>query len=746
MIKGAEPISSKDFKKGLVTRSDFLKGDIEASPNTMDVAWNFDASLHKRFGCSSTNSIVLVGTQNAGWTLDSTSSLTTSLLSYWKLDEPSFDRVNQVGTNNLTNTNGTFPGTIVGIRNQAASYVLTNSNYLAAITPNALTGGNFNFSISTWVYINTLYTGTAQAIVAKRATSNFEYEIGIDTAGVGFFEVSTDGLTTFRVRATSIGALNTSTWYNIIGWNSNGQHIGISVNLSANTGLYTGGVVARTGNFILGASDTGNLTYNDWFSGRIDETGFWNKSLSAQEKSNLYGGGTGNTYQGYSQSRFSWASFDFGASSLRWLVVSVGTGIVASSNLGATFVTIATSRTENYQSFTRSKNVLIATSDSYDVPLYWAGSATTFANTLAPNSAPAAKFAINYQGFLILLNFMNSNNVIRNRGFSYADENLQLTDTWQNSFDIPSSADDEITASFILYKFLYISTRFTLYRVAFVGGNPDWSYLKVKDWGFVPRTVQIVSLKGGGQVAIGMDWDRRLRAFDGFDDMFISDNIENDNRLCDFAMQKISYAGSGLLVSHAVLNPVRQEYRLNVAIGMTSTQTTHGICLNARNLAFYPYSNQQWQTMCVAQSNNQNYLMAADRSGFVYILDSGNLDVAVPINEMYDSPPIFSKIPEAVSKGKQLNLYFSTQSAGTVYYQERFNLSDIWSPVKRLADRNGVANMSGTENLIKLTRTIDVKATYNTYQFRITSSSGTANPWNLDRLDYLQQGFGIGQG
>ena len=43
MIKGAEPISSADFNKGLVTRSDFLKGDVNASPNTMDVQWNYDS-------------------------------------------------------------------------------------------------------------------------------------------------------------------------------------------------------------------------------------------------------------------------------------------------------------------------------------------------------------------------------------------------------------------------------------------------------------------------------------------------------------------------------------------------------------------------------------------------------------------------------------------------------------------------------------------------------------------------------
>ncbi len=953
MIKGAEPITSKDFNKGLVTRSDFLKGDINASPNTMDVQWNFDSSLHKRLGSSSTNSVTLGSTSLAGWTIDSNGTLSTSLVSYWKLDESSNTRMDSADGNNLIDVNST--GTIVGIRGNAALFVAANSNALLGGNPTNLQTGNVNFSMSSWVYLNSTSTTIERSIISKKdpdidaatvlllhfegtnssqtiidsspsnktvtvfgsaaistvvfkigsgagnfegtnsylsvassndfnmgtgdftvdfwaylnsitqtqifqygqsitnqfdidwnnstaqlevslashlvnfawspstatwyhiavsrqagnlmafvngsqigstvsnndnvpvvglnighgntpffsglmdefrvtkgvarytgpftppsvpySVQNYEYWLYINTNQQATFRVSSTGSNqTATVQATSIGALNTSTWYRIVGWHSNNSHIGIDVNLSVNTAAYVGGVKAGNAPFLLGANSASitaqGTTYID---GRIDETGFWSKVLSSQERNDLYGGGTGNTFSP-GQSGFSWASFDFGASNLRWLTVASGTGLYASSNRGTNFVVIGTTRTQTYQSLNRSKNVLIATSDAYDVPLYWAGSAGTFASILAANSAPSAKFSTNYQGFLILLNFKNSAGVLRNRGFAYADENLQITDPWTNSFDIPSSADDEITSSFILYKFLYVSTRYTIYRVAFVGGNPDWSYLKVKDWGFVPRTVQIVSLKGGGQVAIGMDWDRRLRAFDGFDDMFISDNVENDNQICDFAMQKVSYAGSGLVVSHAVLNPVTQEYRLNVAIGAASSQTTHGIILNARNLAMYPYSNQGWQTMCVAESNNQRALMAFDRSGFCYILDSGNLDSMKPINEVYDSPPLFSKIPEAVSKGKQLNMFFAPQSSGTIYYQERYNLSNIWSSMKPLSDQYGVSNMTGTENAIKLQRCVDVKATYNTYQFRITSSAGTADPWQMDRLDFLQQGFGIGQG
>ncbi len=746
MIKGVEPITSADFNKGLVTRGDFLKGDINASPNTMDVQWRFDSVLQKRLGASSTNTTTLItSATTSGWTLDTNSSLSTSIKAWWKLDEASGSRIDQVGTNNLTDYNSVT--SITGIRNQGALFVLANSQALSVGTADDLLMGQSNLSISAWFYMNSTAGATFDMAIADRG-STYRLDVARST-NIPQFTITSNGGGTIILTAASFGAITTSTWYNIVGWHSNNSHIGISVNLSVNTAAFTTGSATNNSTiFSVGCigNDTGGAT-SKLFDGRIDEVGEWRKVLTSQERSDLYGGGSGNTYSGSGAggTAFAWASFDFGASAIRWLTVAAGTGIYASSNRGATFVVIATTRTASYQYLDRSKNILVATSDQYDVPLYWAGSAGTFALTLAPNSAPGVKFNINYNGFLILL---NSN--LRKRGFFYADENTQLTDPWTTAFDFPSSADDEITSAFVLYKFLYVSTRYKIFRVSFVGGNPDWSYLKIKDWGFVPRTAQLVSLKGGGQVVIGLDWDRRLRMFDGFDDLFISDNVENNNGICDFAMNKISYAGSGLQIAHAILNPVTQEYRLNVAIGGASTQTTHGILLNARNLAFYPYSNQQWQTMCVAESNNQRALMAFDRSGFCYIMDSGNRDYGtVAIGEMYDTPPLFSKIPEVVSKGKQLNLFFAPKSSGVINYQSRVDLSNNWGTQIPLSNAKGETTITGTENLIKVLRTIDVKETYNTIQFRFTTSSGTigtANPWELDRLDFLQQGFGVGKG
>ena len=740
MIKDTNIIQAKDFKVGLFTRSDIINPNPDISPNCMDVQWFFDDCLGKRLGSSTSNSVMLTsGGGASGFIVGG--ALTNNLISYWKLDEPSGTRFDQINGNNLTDQNAT--GSIVGIRNQAALFISANSNALYKVSNASLQTGNIDFSVGGWVYFNSI-TGT-QISQSKRgdATGNYEWHMGI-AGSQAFFGVSSNGTAFTTIFATSFGNLNTATWYNIIGWHSNGTHIGISVNLVAQSSAYTGGVLAGNAPIVIGATDTGNNADMLWLEGRVDELGFWKNALTPTDRANLYAGGSGNTFTSAADSN-SWYSFDFGAGQSRWYTVAAGTGILASSNLGTTFVAIATSRTASYQYMDRSKNVLIATSDAYDPTLYWAGSAGTFAIALAVNSAPKAKFSVNYQGFLVLLNSMDSNGVISNRRFSYADENLQLTDIWNNGFDLPSSSDDEVTGPFILNKFLYVSTKYKIFRLNYTGGNPDWQYIQVKNFGYVPRTVKVFTLKQG-QVAVGLDWTRRLRAFDGYDDQIISDNVENNNDYCEFAMQNISLAGSGLLVSNAEFDPNTQEYRLNVAIGAQTTQTTHALVLNARTLSIYPYSNQPFNTMCVAESAGKQFLMAVDRSGFCHIQNSGNLDVATPINEIYDSPLLFNKSPSEVSKNKQISFFFGHDSCGTIYYQERFDFSRVFSGMKPLRNHLGEAELLGTESSLILSRTVDLPSVQNIYQYRVTSSAGTANPWKIIHFDLLNSSLGYGRG
>lgn len=614
-----------------------------------------------------------------------------------------------------------------------ANYVGDGSNRIdmGIDTSNPYSGGSeiLKDSGSSWSSISgeDCYFKTTKST----SVSQFEYFLYINTNNIATFEVSSSGVSqTGQVSATSFGALGTATWYNVVGYHDAGNNLlAVGVNLSMNSASYSLGVLSGSAPFVVGAVSNGA---GNFFDGRIDETGFWKKALTTQDRIDLYNAGSSNTYQTAFDTQ-PWASFDFGASSIRWLTVSAGTGVYASSNLGLSWITIATDRTANYQFFERSKNVLIATSDSYNTPLAWPGSSGTFMMMLN-NSAPLCKYSINFQGFLILL---NSN--LRKRGFFYQDENTQLTGAWSSSFDIPSTQDDEITASFILRRYLYVSTKYYLYRVSYVGGNPDFSYLKVKDWGYVQRTVRYIYVEGIGQIVAGLCWDGKIRLFDGSDDQILSTPVEQNNGLCEFALNDLSYSGSGPVISFAETDYNENVYKLVVAIGAQSTKTTHMLNFDGRSKSFYPYDKQFFNTMVMAESGNRRFLMAFDRSGYCHMMDSGNLDGnSTPINDHYDGSIVYEKSPAQVHKGHQTHLFFNNTSAGNVYYSDAINFET------ELKQRN-VFSLDGANTKFHHHEQVDVPEEYNTYRWSISSSSGTANPWKLKRYDHFTKGLGIGR-
>ena len=572
-----------------------------------------------------------------------------------------------------------------------------------------------------------------------------EYCAFLDTANILNFNVySPDTATLVTLTAASHGALSVGTWYNCVFWIASTSHIGLSVDLSADTAALSDAIYVTTADLTIGGLSAG-VPYGSVnevaFQGTMDEIGFWRKALTADERVDLYGGGSGNTFAGIDTASYGYGFglFDFGASGIRWLIAGAGTGVYASSDMGLSYVSVATDRTAYYQNFERSKNVLICTSDSYDPTLFWAGSVGTCAQTLALNSAPAAKFSLNFQGFLILLNCKDSNGTISKRRFQYADDTTQLTSPWQSYFDVPSSADDEITGAFVVNRILYVSTRYRIFRVSYVGGNPDWSYQVMQEWGYVPRTIRRCVIEGiPHEVVIGLDWQKRLRMFDGINSLILSDNVESDNGVCEFATSKISYFGSGIAVSNAEFDPLEQEYRLNVAIGAESLQTTHALVFNARTLALYPYSKQFYQSMCIAESNNRQFLLAIDRTANVYILNTGNTDDGVAINEHYDSPFIYNKVPGMVNKGGRNELYFKPTNAGSVYYEDRVDFENTWKNPKIIALTAGLYTHQ--------VYSTDLPYTYNVYQYRLTSSSSTTEPWCLTHSITYEQAMGVGKG
>ena len=571
-------------------------------------------------------------------------------------------------------------------------------------------------------------------IFGYQASTNYEHWLYVNTDNVVTWRLSSSGIAEdISVRATSFGAVATGTWYHVVAWHDSViNNAGISVNLHANSSAYTSGVFAGNAPFILGAVGSG-LVVGGFMDGRLDEVGFWKKVLTAQQRSDLYNGGAGNTFNS-GNNQAGWGSFDFGGgTSIRWYMISAGTGIVASSNRGATFVTIATDRQAAYQSFAFSKTHVLATSDSRDTVLIWPGSANTFMTALAPGSAPAAKFATDFAGFTFLMNSAQ-----RPRGVFYADNNTFTTSQWTDTFEIPANTDDEITGSGILSGKLYIYTEQRIFRISPVGGNPDFSVREMKNsFGAVPRTIEKIPLPEVGEVLIGLGFDRRLHVFDGAEDKVISDIVFDNNGMVEASLSQINL--TSIHTSFAEFDDAKQYYRIALAMA-PSTLPTHWLNLNVRNGAYfwsrYPYT---FTTGIMATSANMSDFLTVTNDGFVHWMDSGNTDSGIAVDDFYDSNFIFGATPKTVTKQQKLHLYFDPTPSGTLLMQDR---TDFRSSFNGVRDRVIFAETGG---IVQLTKSMDIPVTQNVYQYRLTSSSNTADPWRLNRVDLEGSDLGIGK-
>ena len=227
------------------------------------------------------------------------STLPTSLLGYWDLQEASSTRTDVYGSNDLSD-NATVTGATGKVGN-ASQFTASNSEYLSH-TDNATFSQTGDMSFSFWMYGDTLPStnGTNAGLIEKLlGTGNqrsylFGMSYGVGTADTAEWRIamSSDGsaLTTKYITRT---ATSTSTWYHVvITYDASAGTVEIFVNGSSEgtaTGLPTS-IYDSTASFYLGASVNALASY---FDGRLDEFGFWSKVLTSGEISDLYNSGSG---------------------------------------------------------------------------------------------------------------------------------------------------------------------------------------------------------------------------------------------------------------------------------------------------------------------------------------------------------------------------------------------------------------------------------------------------------------------
>jgi hypothetical protein len=227
-----------------------------------------------------------------GTVLPDQCDLTNSIVSWWKLEEASGNRVDTPGTVDITSDPG--PGQAAAKVNNGADFESGSSHFLESSSdPSALDFADADFTIAGWVNLESV--GALRSILTKwnETGDQRQYRLIYDHTGTTFkFQVSSDG--TAIASVSSSITPSTATWYFLVAWHdATANTINITVNNgSPNSTSHSGGCFNSTADVMMGAGD-GAV---DFFDGLIDEVGVWSRVLTAGERTVLYNNGTGITY------------------------------------------------------------------------------------------------------------------------------------------------------------------------------------------------------------------------------------------------------------------------------------------------------------------------------------------------------------------------------------------------------------------------------------------------------------------
>lgn len=260
-----------------------------------------------------TSGAISIETTNAGGLTDLTDPapinyaasaalhLLNTLISYWKMDEPSGtgNRMDSKGTNHLTPN--AYQSALAGIINNAPVFVGASLDYMTCPSNTSLQMGSTSFTISLWVKLNSLpLSASLFALFAKmNETPNaFDYEVDIVNSGVGpHFSGFTQSAGTGYTADANTPIVTTGVWYHIVWWfdATNGQvHIRVNDTTTYSSPAGAGATDVSSAPLDVGArAYSGSPQYTD---GMIDEIGLWKRVLTTDEKTALYNGGAGLPY------------------------------------------------------------------------------------------------------------------------------------------------------------------------------------------------------------------------------------------------------------------------------------------------------------------------------------------------------------------------------------------------------------------------------------------------------------------
>jgi len=213
--------------------------------------------------------------------------ITDNLVAYWKLDETSGQRLDSVGSSHLSES-GTL-GAQTGIVGTAAWF---NGGYLKVTDNSALSMGDFDFTVTSWVRFDDV--SGFQTILGKWKLNQAEYIVEIN-GGQWVFAVSPDGTHENETLLIVPWSLVAGQWYFVAAWHDEGED---TLNLQINNGeinslAYSSGVYDGNAEFEIGKH---NLGLTAGLEGRVDEVGIWKRLLTEEERDTIYNSSVGCSY------------------------------------------------------------------------------------------------------------------------------------------------------------------------------------------------------------------------------------------------------------------------------------------------------------------------------------------------------------------------------------------------------------------------------------------------------------------
>ena len=221
-------------------------------------------------------------------------ALIDNLVSYWKTDEASGDRLDAHGPNDLTDVNTV--GSATGIINSGADFEKDNSERLSIADASQTGLEPSAFSVSLWVKFES-QGNFRQGLLVKSyniAGDSPYYSYGIflagDDEGSKLFFILADG-GSVGAQLSSTTDPTTGTWYHVVA-TYNGTTKRLYINGSEEANASASAPNFSTGVFSLGAE----AVYGFYADAIIDEVGFWSRAITADEVAELYNSGSALAY------------------------------------------------------------------------------------------------------------------------------------------------------------------------------------------------------------------------------------------------------------------------------------------------------------------------------------------------------------------------------------------------------------------------------------------------------------------